>query len=495
MLAPHAAVRLNATRRGSAPALVTPERVITHTALAERMTRLAAGLRELAGDNPRVGALLGNVPEHLEMLFAVSAMGGCAVPMDPRWSARELAAALTSFEPGVVLVEPALHDLLRAACEDAGVAPRIVPLGEAYEALCSARPGVPADDDLGRDYLVAPTGGTTSGLKGTRISYRATIMRFLIQAAEFGFNADDVYLAATPLFHGGARSFAMGHVYYGGAVVLAGRIAADQVPALVSRHGVTLTFLVPTTLRDLTALGSPLGGRLRALIASGSKLDADLRSALHERVTPHVYNYFASVEAGGISVSRPTDPSSKLESVGRPVWATEVRMLDAHGAPVQPGEIGRVAVTSLATSSGYVNDAQAERAFYQDGAVLTGDVGWLDEDGYLSLAGRETDMIISGGINVQPAEVEAVLAGHPAVASVAVLGVADPRWGEAVTAVVVRQRGAALSADELVAYAGQRLAAYKRPKRVVFRDSLPLSSMGKVAKQVLRTELERDGLP
>jgi long-chain acyl-CoA synthetase len=130
-----------------------------------------------------------------------------------------------------------------------------------------------------------------------------------------------------------------------------------------------------------------------------------------------------------------------------------------------------------------------------DGAVLTGDLASLDEDGFLTLSGRETDMIISGGINVHPAEVEAVLASHPGVANVAILGVADPRWGEAVTAVVVRQPGASLSAEDLQAYAGQRLAGYKRPKRIVFRDVLPLSSMGKVARQTLRKELEQERTP
>jgi acyl-CoA synthetase (AMP-forming)/AMP-acid ligase II len=524
MLPIDAAVRLNAARRGSAPALVTPERVITHAALAERTARLAAGLEAHCGATRRVGVLLSNVPEHLETLFAVAAMGGCAVPMDPRWSPTELAAALR-FAPEVVVVEPAFVDVLQAACQASGAAPRIIALGPDYDALLTSAPVARADalgsaavvpDDAHRlphagletsrprvlravpmdaDYLVAPTGGTTSGVKGTRISYRATIMRFLIQAAEFGFNADDVYLAATPLFHGGARSFAMGHLYYGGAVVLAGRVPTEQVPDLVARHDVTLTFLVPTMLRDLAASGRRLGGRFRALIASGSKLEPDLRANLQERVTRGVYNYFASVEAGGIAVARPSDPPSKVDTVGRPVWGSEVRLLDEAGQPVAAGNVGRVAVRGLATSHGYLDDDSATRHAYLDGAVLTGDLASLDDDGFLTLSGRETDMIISGGINVHPAEVEAVLASHPGVANVAILGVADSRWGEAVTAVVVRQPGATISAEDLQAYAGQRLAGYKRPKRIVFRDALPLSSMGKVAKQTLRKELERERTP
>jgi acyl-CoA synthetase (AMP-forming)/AMP-acid ligase II len=538
MLPIDAAVRLNAARRGSAPALVTPERVITHAALAERMARLAAGLEAHCGATRRVGILLGNVPEHLETLFAVATMGGCTIPMDPRWSPTEIAAALR-FAPDVIVVEPAFVEVLHAACQAVGAAPHIVVLGPDYDALLASRPLAPADallastpaapddavlaseppapadarrlaqarpetngprvlravDAMAADYLVAPTGGTTSGVKGTRISHRATIMRFLIQAAEFGFNADDVYLAATPLFHGGARSFAMGHLYYGGAVVLAGRVATEQVPALVARHNVTLTFLVPTMLRDLAASGRRLGGRFRALIASGSKLESDLRASLQKHVTSGVYNYFASVEAGGIAVARPTDPPSKADTVGRPVWGSEVRLLDEAGQPVARGTIGRVAVRGLATSHGYLDDDSATSQAYLDGAVLTGDLASLDDDGYLTLSGRETDMIISGGINVHPAEVEAVLASHPGVANVAILGVADPRWGEAVTAVVVRQPGATVSAEDLQAYAGQRLAGYKRPKKIVFRDALPLSSMGKVAKQTLRKELERERTP
>jgi acyl-CoA synthetase (AMP-forming)/AMP-acid ligase II len=494
MLSIDAAVRLNAARRGSAPALVTPERVITHAALAGRMSRLAVGLEAHCGPTRRVGVLLSNVPEHLETLFAVAAVGGCAVPMDPRWSPSEVAAALR-FAPEVVVVEPAFVDVLQAACKATGAAPRIIVLGPDYESLLEAHPLAPSDVPMDADYLVAPTGGTTSGVKGTRISYRATIMRFLIQAAEFGFNADDVYLAATPLFHGGARSFAMGHLYYGGAVVLAGRVATEQLPELVSRHNVTLTFLVPTMLRDLAVSRPRLGGRFRALIASGSRLEPDLRASLQEHVTSGVYNYFASVEAGGIAVARPTDPPSKADTVGRPVWGSEVRLLDEAGQPVARGTIGRVAVRGLATSHGYRDDDSATRQAYLDGAVLTGDLASLDDDGYLTLSGRETDMIISGGINVHPAEVEAVLGSHPGVANVAILGVDDPRWGEAVTAVVVRRPGVSLSAEDLQAYASQRLAGYKRPKRIVFRDALPLSSMGKVAKQTLRKELERERTP
>lgn len=493
MLPLHEALRLNAARRAAASALITPERVVSHAAFADRTALLAAGLQaHTTGVGPRIGALLGNVPEHMETLFAVAMLGGCVVPMDPRWSQTELTAAVGSFGPQVVIVEPSQEEVLRAACAAAGAEPHIVPLGAPYENLIALRPLPFADVPMQHDYLIAPTGGTTSGVKGTRITYGATLMRFLIQAAEFGFNADDRYLAATPLFHGGARSFAMGHLYYGGAVVLVGRVAPDQVPDLVAQHDVTLTFLVPTMLRDLAEQGRPLGGRFRALIASGSKLDADLRASIKERVTPHLFNYFASVEAGGIAVSRPTDPPSKADTVGRPVWGSELRLLDAHGAPVAQGQVGRVAVRGLATSHGYVDDAAATRQAYVDGAVLTGDLASLDEDGFLVLTGRDTDMIISGGINVHPAEVEGVLASHPAVANVAILGLTDPRWGEVVTAVVVRRAGAALSADDLLAYAGERLAAYKRPKRIVFRDALPLSSMSKVAKQALRTELERD---
>ncbi len=495
MLPLYQALRLNAARRPRAPALITPERVVDQATFAESTGRLAAGLQALDPSGQRIGALLGNTPEHLELLFAVAALGRCAVPMDPRWSPAEIVAALRSFAPGMVVVEPSLQEALRAACAQIGAAPRIVPLGDAFEALRDGAPLPVRQSDMEADYLIAPTGGTTSGLKGARISYRATIMRFLIQATEFGFSADDVYLAATPLFHGGARSFAMGHLYYGGAVVLAGRVPAERLPDAVARHGVTLTFLVPTTLRELAERGRPLAGRFGALIASGSRLDEDLRGRLLEQVTPHLYNYFASVEAGGIAVSRPTDPPEKADTVGRPVWGSELRLLDGAGQPVTVGEVGRVAVRGPATSHGYLHDPEATAKTYVDGAVLTGDLARLDADGFLSLAGRETDMIISGGINIHPTEVEAVLESHPGVAAAAVFGVPDARWGEAVTAVVVCRSGAAVGAEELLAFAGERLAAYKKPKRIVFRDHLPLSSMGKVAKRVLRAELERNRDP
>ncbi|MCA1648198.1 MAG: AMP-binding protein, partial [Chloroflexi bacterium] len=425
------ALRLNAARRPRTPAVITPDRVVDHAALADRTTRLSGALEALDPTGTRIGVLVGGMPEHLEVLFATAHLGRCAVPMDPRWSIAEIVAVMRSFGPSLVVVEAELEELLRAACEDARVLPVVVSLGAAYEALLEAAPLTSGQIPLDADYLVAPTGGTTSGLKGALISYGATIMRFLIQATEFGFGSDDVYLAATPLFHGGARSFAMGHLYYGGAVVLPGRLPVDRIPDAVSRYRVTRTFLVPTMLRDLVDLGRPLGDRFRSLIASGSALDNDLRGRLMERVSPHLYNYFASVEAGGIAVSRPTDPVDKSESVGRPVWASELRLLDVSGQPVGLGQVGRVAVRGPATSRGYLNDPESTAQTYIGGAVLTGDLARLDGDGYLWLAGRESDMIISGGINIHPNEVEEVLASHPDVAVAVVLGLPDPRWGEA----------------------------------------------------------------
>jgi acyl-CoA synthetase (AMP-forming)/AMP-acid ligase II len=252
-------------------------------------------------------------------------------------------------------------------------------------------------------------------------------------------------------------------------------------------------FLVPTMLADLLAASRPLGGRFRTLISSGSRLDPDLRERLMAEVTDGLYNYFASVEAGGIALARPEDPRTKWQTVGRPLWGGELCLLGDQGQPVPLGQEGRVAVRGPAASHGYDGDPEADAATFVNGLVITGDLARLDEDGYLTLAGRATDMIISGGINIYPAEIEEVLLTHPGVEAVAVLGLPDRRWGEAVTAVVVPKSGAHPSAEELIQLAGERLASYKKPKRVLFRDSLPLSSMGKVVKRALRDDLLADG--
>jgi acyl-CoA synthetase (AMP-forming)/AMP-acid ligase II len=487
------ALHLNAARQPRRPAIVTADRTIDYATFADRVARLATGLQAAKGSGGRVGVLVGNRPEHFEVLFALARLGGCAVPMDTRWAPPELAMALRQFAPTLVVVEPELLEPLRAACAEAGANPLVVALGPAYEELLAGRPTW-KPDDVGpeADYLVAPTGGTTSRVKGALISYRATVMRFLVQAVELGFRPGDVYLSLTPMFHGGARSFGMGHLYYGGSIVLPGRISPDRYAETVARYGVTTMFLVPTMLGDLLAAGTRLHDRFRTLISSGSRLEPALRERLMAEVTGGLYNYFASVEAGGVALARPEDPRHTWQTVGRPLWGSELLLLDERGAPVPRGEEGRVAVRGPATSHGYDGDPVAHAATFADGLVLTGDLARLDEDGYLTLAGRATDMIVSGGINVYPTEVEEALLSHPGVAAVAVLGLPDPRWGEAVTAVVVPKADARPTAEELVRLASERLAAYKKPKRVLFRDSLPLSSMGKVVKRQLREELLAD---
>ncbi len=487
------ALRLNALRHPHKPVLTTDERVVDYGTFADRVGRLATGLQAANPSGGRVGLLVGNMAEHLEVLFALAGLGGCAVPMDIRWAGPELRATVARLRPTLVFVEPRLEEALRDACAQVGASPRIVVLGPAYQALLEGRPShhrlAVAPE---ANFLVAPTGGTTSRTKGALISYRATLMRFAVQAVELGFRSDDVHLVVTPMFHGGARSFAMGHIYYGGGVVLPGRVSPDRYAEVADRYAATTTFLVPTMLGDLAAADTPFPGRFRTLIASGSRLDPALRERLAAQVTPRIYNYFASVEAGGIAVSRPDDPPSKADTVGRPVWGSELRLLDEAGRPVSRGAEGRVSVLGPATSHGYDGDPDAHADTFVDGAVRTGDLARLDEDGYLTLSGRATDMIVSGGINVYPSEVEAVLAAHPGVAAVAVLGLPDPRWGEAVTAVVVPKPGASPTAEEMLDLAGARLAAYKKPKRIVFRESLPLSSMGKVVKRELREELGND---
>ncbi len=484
------ALALNAARQPAKPALVAERGSWTYEALLAEVERLAGGIERADPGGERVALLLGNTPEHVIALLAVARLGRCAVVMDHRWARTELGAALERFAPSLLLVEDELAALAGRVVAETASSVQLVRTGPAFDALLAGPayrgPLAPVD---GRDLVISPTGGTTSTLKGAQLSERAVIMRFFVQAVEFGFNPRDVYLVTTPLFHGGARSFALSLLYLGGTVVLPRTVRLEELPEQIAQHGVTLTFLVPTMLGEVASVGRAFPAPFRLLIASGSRLDPRIRAEVLERVTPTLVNYFSSVEAGPISVLRPGDPADKLHTVGQVMWGPAIAMVDDALQPVPRGQLGRVLVRSQAAAHGYFRDPEASARTFVGDAVLTGDRASVDDDGYVVLAGRGTDMIISGGINIHPAEVEEAIMQDARIGAVAVLGLPHPRWGEAVTAVVVPRAGAAVSEAEVIAGVGQRLASYKKPKRVVFHAALPLTTSGKVARAELRREL------
>ncbi|MCS6802478.1 MAG: AMP-binding protein [Chloroflexota bacterium] len=468
------AVHAIARRDPHRPAIVEPTRTTTYRELAERISALAAGLaRRGIRRGDRVAIALGNRREHLEAILAAVRLGAAALPVDAAATPAEIADVAERFSPAALVAERPLggwpSDRLLVTLEDG-----------TYDALLSGGGDAdlaPASDD---PCFVMLSSGTTGKPKGAVVTHAAMAFRFLAQVITFRFSADDRYLNLMPLHTGGGRSFTLSHLYLGATVWLPGKFDAAAADRLVREAGITTACVVPTMLHRIVAAGGGPWPTMRALISSGAPLPAADRDAVLRQLTPNLYDYYASVEAGGVAALGPGEHAAKPGSVGRPMWGIEVRLAGA----ARPGEVGEIWYRSPGMIAGYAGLPPDEA--FSEGWYRTGDLGRFDEDGFLFLVGRSKEVIISGGVNVYPAEVEAALREIAAVADAAVLGLPDPDWGERVVAAVVPAPGSPADAEAILTALRGRLSGPKRPKQIVFLDSLPRNRGGKVDTASLR---------
>jgi acyl-CoA synthetase (AMP-forming)/AMP-acid ligase II len=292
---------------------------------------------------------------------------------------------------------------------------------------------------------------------------------------------------ATPLYFGGGRTFAMSVLFSGGTVIMKPPpCGPEDLIATVAREGGTSLFLVPTQFRRLLELSdealAPLKS-LNLLFSSGAPLSAEERRAIRARMCDRFFEYYASTEGGGITLLGPGDIEGHGESVGRPVFAVEVEVVDDDDVPLPAGLIGKLRYRGPGVATAYHRDPEASLEAFRHGWFYPGDLAEIDAQGFVTLKGRAKDMIIRGGINIYPADVEAALTAHPAVAEAAVVGWPSKEFGEEIAAFV--RLSAPADEASLVAFASARLARAKWPRAVFFVDDLPKNSAGKVLKREL----------
>jgi long-chain acyl-CoA synthetase len=310
---------------------------------------------------------------------------------------------------------------------------------------------------------------------------------------------DDRAVETTPMFHGAGYLMALAPVFFGGFVELLPRFDIERLMQAIAETGATSAYIVPTHVAALFALPEARRARwdvrsLKAVI-SGT---APLPQALKERIVGHfgegrLYERYGTTETSIATSLGPADQLRKQACVGLPYPATQVAVCDEDGNELPPGEVGELRVCSPYMFSGYLNLPEATAAAMRGDWFATGDLAKRDEEGYLYLVDRKNDMVISGGENVYPREVEEVLLAHPAVAEAGVTGAPHPHWGEAVTAFVVTRPGMQVSAEELAAACRARLSRYKVPKEIRFVPALPRNAMGKVLRRDLRARLQAEG--
>ena len=483
-------------------AVMAGDRVLSFADVDARIDRLGAALQEWGvrpGD--RVALLAANELEYVEIQGACVRYGFALVPLNVRLAVPELEFILRDCTPAVLVGGRGREALMAALADDARPG-QVLTLGDAAlfasydEALASAGAPVEPPSDPGLVATILYTSGTTGRPKGAMIDRAGFSARVLINSVELRVRPGDVHLAVLPMFHI-AAFLTYAHVASGATLVMLEEFTPEAALAELERARVTTTCLVPTIIAMLTEHPERAGrdlSRLRLIIYGGSSIDPGPLRAAIAAFGCEFHQQYGMTESGGQTILRPEDHDpadvERLRSAGTEAVGVVVRVVDDTGRPVPPGEPGEIVCRAASLMVGYWNRPDATEEALRGGWFHTGDIGLRDDRGYLHVTDRRNDMIVSGGENVYPREVETVLVEHPAISDIAVLGVPDPLWGQVVTAVVV---GAALPSDDaLVAWSRERLASYKVPRRWVHAETLPRNVTGKVLKHELRARLAQE---
>jgi fatty-acyl-CoA synthase len=485
------------------PAVVFEGDVLTGRELEGRVTQLAHALEDVgvrAGD--RVAYLGPNHPSAIETIFACGLLGAIYLPLNVRLTAREHDYVLSDADPVVLVHAAGTRDTVASLVPRSSM--RHVCVGEAaddelsYEELLAAGRRDPLDREVGLDDLcmIQYTSGTSGTPKGVMLTHGNVTWNSVNMLIDIDLRTDDVNLVVAPLFHtAGMNNSFLTPFLKGATSVLMPAWDPDRAFDLIEQHRVTCFVGVPTiyqTLVQSPRWASADLSSLRTLPCGGSPVPAALIEAFHARGLLFQQGYGLTETSPNVTFLRPDRSTEKVGSAGTPCFFADLRISTPDGQPAQPGEKGEVLTAGPNVSPGYWNlPAATASAFDEDGWLRTGDVAVQDDDGFVYVVDRLKDLIISGGENIYPAEVEDAMYHHPAVREVAVVGVPDERWGEVGLAIVALKDDACADAEGLREFLAARLAAYKVPKRFVFVDALPRNASGKVRKQLLRSDFGR----
>ncbi len=463
-----------------------------------RATRLAGGLARLGiEDGDVVAVMLRNDPAYIDIIQGCRIAGAWYCQINWHFKRDEAGFILGDCGAKVLFIQP---DLLAAI--DSAVPPgvRVITVAHVpdeiaeYDAWLAAQAAYAGAPRTPRGHM-AYTSGTTGRPKGVRRQPPTAEQQAL--SAQVAKEALGIYpgvrsLVSAPLYHSAPSSFAQQSLLQGSLMVLEEKFDAEATLALIERHRIDTAYLVPTMYVRLLRLPPEVRSRydlssLSFVASTGSPCAPDIKNAMIDWLGPVIHEAYASSETGYISVMRPQDAARKPGSAGRAVGKAAIRILDDAGRELPAGEIGIIYAHQPAYSdfSYHGNDA-ARRAVERDGLVSVGDMGYLDEDGFLYVCDRASDMVISGGVNIYPAEIEHVLITLPGIIDCAVVGIPDEEFGESLAAQVVAEAGVTLDAEAIRQALRERIAAYKVPRRIDIVDGLPRDDNGKVVKRRIR---------
>ena len=488
----------SARRTPDYPVAVFDGGQLTYRQLDQASDRVAASLAA-AGikSGERIALQLPNIPQFLISYFGILKAGAVVVPLNVLLRAPEIAYHLEDSGALVLITwEGVLAEAAKGA-EVAGIgaifavghaagAAGAMPFEQLLDGTASPLPMVmrqPTDT-----AVIVYTSGTTGQPKGAELTHIQLYMNADIPGRLFDVQPDDVVITVLPLFHVfGLSSILDVCVRFGCTMSLIPRFTPAAVLAAVQRDRATIFEGVPTMFADL--LSSPDLDRydlssLRVAISGGASIPAPVLDAFEQRLGLVILEGYGMTETASTTTFNPSEAERRAYSVGKPIWGTQTQVWDDEGRPLPPGpeHVGEIVTRGMHVMKGYLNRPEATADVFTGDWLHTGDLGYFDEDGFLFIASRKKELIIRGGYNVYPSEIENVLHAHPAVAEAAVVGVPDERLGEEVMAVIVARASVELLEPEMVAWCRERLAPYKCPRIFQFRAELPKNTLGKVLK-------------
>lgn len=494
-------LRLSALRHPKRIALIYGEQRIDYDALDRAANRFANAVLGLGiGKGDAVAIMSRNLPEYVVAHFGNARTGAILVNTAPAYAPDELVAILGNTRARVIVVEAAFQNKIADLVDRLPHLNHVVVIGEPAndgwinfdDFLAEAPETIPSvalsDTDA---FAMTFTGGTTGLPKGAMVSHRARFVSCWTTAIEHEVTPGDIIGLLTPFYHAmGSVVWTPTAIFMGATCVIQTGWDAEAFINAVDEHGITCSFMVPIQLQQILSDEHFDAGKLstlRKIACGGAITPPDLVHEIAAKL-PRVrfVNHYGQSETGPVCTLRPDDPRDKATTIGRPAIGVELRLVDGTGNDVPQGEPGEIVVRGPFLMNGYFENPEETGAYFRsgDGWGWTGDLATADADGFLTLVGRSKDMIISGGVNIYPREVELVLEKHQAVRDCTVFGIPDEKWGEALCAYVVVN--SAVTEETIIAHCTEHLARFKRPKIICFVEQIPKTPAGKVQKPVLR---------
>lgn len=472
---------------------------ITWEQLNQRSNQVARVMKENfkvdIGD--KVVTYIYNCGEYPEIIYGLSKLGAVVAPISYRFLARELKYAITHSDAKAMVISDNLLSVYQEISEETQIPKEnIIVIGSSnianYEELLNEKDDrnvdILADEN---DYLwLGLTGGTTGPPKAALTTHRSLIEHWRRIPIEFGILGDDYQLISGPFYHGLGFIFGLQQLSVGGTIYITDKFEPNLVLSIIEQERITVTPMVPTMYNEI--LNTPNKddydiSSMRILICSGSPLLTKVKEGVMEYFSnANLYDYLGSTEHGFWTIIKPKDQFRKNRSCGLPFYGMQIRILDEEGNDVSQGEVGEIYKKGLLLGAEYYKNPEATEKNFREDWATSGDMGYLDEEGFLYIVDRKKDMIISGGVNIFPSEIEEVILSHPSVREVAVVGLPDDKWGEVVSAFIVAKEGCRLDEKDILNVCEGSIASYKKPKKVFFKNCLPKNAAGKILRREIR---------